>query len=390
MNNVAATNFLRLRSCFKQIAILFAFALLTTETQAADLLGLWNNTAQFIFDKAYTSEMQPGHKEGFAVDRPDVIVNGKPTVYLYHRCFDANFRPQICLQIYDQSVKTLLQNVGLIVSPTLGYFAAAPSIAKINGVWTMVYEEGGGGIYWATSSDGVTWTKKGSLFTDGIIRATPSLYTFQGVVYVFYAQYLDSAHTHLGIIFHSGPSMSQLVQYGGGYVLKGSQPWDAGSVQMPRIVLQGGYHWMFYEGGSMNFSCSPSLGEQNLMGWGIARSTDLIHWEKWTKNPIMRHDPVAAGDTESCGYDMPQPFISPSTGKTHVFYTSNDRNVLHKDILIDGPACGQNQTFPNWNGFNHQCTSSCGVMGGTLCYETKSCGSGSRLGMSHDCGSCCR
>lgn len=385
MKNQATTIISRLIHNLNTLIIFFTFAILSSQTHAADLLGLWNGTAHFVQDKIYSSEMAQGHKEGFAVARPDVILNGGPTVFLYYRCYEYG-SPQICLGIYDKTAKTLIQNKGSVISPTNGVFSVAPSVAKINGVWTMVYEEGGtsDGIYWATSSDGIVWTKKGSLFGGLTYRATPSLYSYQGVNYVFYAQKLDS--NRLGITFHSGPSMTQMVQYGGGYVLSGSQPWDTASVSMPRLVLQGQYHWLFYEGASVNLNCGTS--NSNLYGWGIARSTDLVHWEKWTKNPIMRHD--ATYNSESCGNDMPQPFIDPNTGNTHVFYTSNDTNYLIKDILVDGNACGSSMQYPNWKEINHQCTASCGNMGGTLCYQTKSCGSGSRLGMSYDCGSCCR
>ncbi|HYD79603.1 MAG TPA: hypothetical protein VEC06_07330 [Paucimonas sp.] len=388
MKNFAAAANSRL-GFLNWVIIFFAIALSGLEVHAADLTGLWNNTARFQSIRDYT-EMPSGHKEGFAVERPDVIINGLPTVFLYHRCFDGNLKAQICLRIYDPTVTTQHRDVGLIVSHTLGVHAAAPSVAKINDKWTMVYEEGGGGVYWATSLDGIVWTKMGALFSDGIIRATPSLYVFQGVVYVFYAQFLDSSHQQLGVIFHSGSGMQNLRQYGGGYVLKGSQSWDAGSVSMPRIVFQNGYHWMFYEGGSLNFECSPNLKQKNLMGWGIARSRDLVNWEKWSRNPIMRHD--ATYSSESCGHDMPQPFISASTGKTHVFYSSNDTHTLKMDYLVDGNACGQSMQYPNWKETNHQCMPSCGAMGGTLCYSTKTCGSGTqtRLGMSHDCGSCCK
>lgn len=373
-------------NAFKAIFI-FIFAMAAQIAFAANLEGLWSGFSHFSREMVYSDNVKinMGHKEGFAVARPDVIRNGRPTVFLYYRCFDYGV-PQICLGIFDETGNVLLEQKGLVVSTTFNVHTVAPSVAKINDVWTMVYEEGGtsDGTYWATSLDGIVWNKHGSLFGGNVYRATPSLYTFQGVNYVFYAQKI--AHDKLGIIFHSGSSMTNMVQYGGGYIMLGESPWERASVSMPRIIFQGSYHWMFYEGASVNFLCGRE-GASNLFGWGIARSTDLIHWEKWGKNPIVRHD--ATFDPESCGHDMPQPFFNSLTGETSVFYTSNNTIELVRDRLVDGSACTPDRPYPHWKELNGQCMPSCGAMGGTLCYQTKTCGNGSRLGTSYDCGSCC-
>ena len=256
----------------------------------------------------------------------------------------------------------------------------------------MVYEEGGSstGTFWATSHDGITWTRNGALWPGTVYRATPGLYFYAGTIYVFYGQRVPAGSPNLRIIFSSGTSMHNLVQYGGGYVLVGSQFWDLGSVSMPRIVFQNSAHWMTYEGGTLNLECSPnppkdpSL-QQNVYGWGLARSTDLIHWTKYDYNPINQ-----SNDTQSCGFDMPQPALI--GGKLFVYHTNDaTTDVIRETLVTPGTVCNASQSYPNWREKNQVCMPSCGVMGGTGCYKTKDCPNGTtKLGMSWDCASCCR
>ncbi|MCA9695656.1 MAG: hypothetical protein KC636_39125, partial [Myxococcales bacterium] len=329
----------------------------TEPAAPARLRDLWDGAAHFVIDQAQVPIGGSGHREAFAVHRAEL---SPTTLYLYHRCFPGGV-PQICLSVSDDDGASFPIEHGAVVSPAPGHpFAVAPSVAWVDGAWTMVYEEGGSpeGTYWATSADGIAWTTKGALDPGAPYRATPSLYVFGDDVFVFYAQRDPPNSDQLSILFSSGPDMGSLVQYGGGYVLTGGQPWDSGSVSMPRIVFDDGYHWMIYEGATQNLKCGNGPAEQNVYGWGVARSTNLITWTKYPQNPIMQ-----SADAETCGDDMPQPLLLPS-GALYVYHTRDDAAVVQRQTLMFGDACGAGQDPPNWVEKNQQCLPSCGGLGG--------------------------
>jgi hypothetical protein len=338
-----------------------------------DILKLWNHEAHFVVNQnpVPLPGGNSGHREAFAVHRSDISPS---TIYMYHRCF--NPLPEICLSISDDNGNSFNQNEGVIIE-TDNVFSVSPSVAYINGQWTMVYEEPNEGIKWAISSDGKSWTKMGALFHDRY-RATPSIYQFNGKIYVFYAEKISE--DELLISFHTGNTMTTLEPHGD-YVLMGSESWENGAVSMPRVFYSQGYYWMTYEGRTLNFHAGDGPVEENVFGWGIARSRDLINWEKYDWNPIMQ-----STDDQSCGPDMPQPFINPNDGTLYVYYTSDDALTVIRDKLTPGNLC-EGKTA-DWHELNHQCVQSCDSMGGN-CYQTKYCPSGSRIGLSWDCASCC-
>ncbi len=356
----------------------------------APLAGLFTHSAHFVIQSNPAPVPGNGHREAFVVARPDI---GGLTQYMYHRCF--NSFPEICLSISNDNGSTF-SPYGTVITQTEGHFVVAPSVVRVpvNGTataWVMVYEEGGstGGTYWATSSDGRSWSKRGQLFgksynpsQPNVYNATPGLYFFSNTVFVFTAQHYKP--DGLGLVFFSGPSMTELKQWGGGFVMKGTAAWEAGSVSMPRIVYQNGYHYLFYEGASLNLGCGSTSAQQNVYGWGLARSRDLITWEKYDWNPILQ-----SADAESCGFDMPQPFLL-GDGQVHLYYTSDNASTVIRDTLVTGGACAAG-SYPHQREKNHQCLTSCGGLGGTLSYQTKDCPAGkTRVGQSWDSASCCK
>jgi hypothetical protein len=308
-------------------------------------------------------------------------------VYLYHRCFPGGV-PQVCLSISRDGGQSFAERRGSIVAPEAGHpFSVAASVARVGGRWVMVYEEGGSssGTYWADSGDGLAWARHGALFPGAVYHATPGIYVAGDTVFVFSAAFTAPGSQTLALVFHSGTSMTNLVQWGGGFVFRGTEPWERGHVSMPRFFLAGGYHYMTYEGATLNFLCGNGSSQQNVYGWGVARSRDMINWERFAGNPI-----VQSTDAETCGHDMPQPFLDPVSGSVFVYYTRDDAAVVLRDRLVAGSACTASQTAPNWREKNHQCLPSCGGLGGTSCFQTKDCSQGSRVGASWDCASCCR
>jgi hypothetical protein len=358
----------------------------------AHVAALWAGHAHFVTDQNPAPVPgAAGHREAFAIERPDL---GAAVIFLYHRCFNPGANGvtiDICLDVSHDGGASFAEPHGIVIHKAHA-FAVAPSVARIAGIWTMVWEEGGtaDGTYFATSADGIAWTNRGSLFGGTTYRATPGLYQFQGVVYVFSAQRIPATNS-LGISFDSGPSLGGLVPYGGGFVLRGATGWNASSVSMPRIVYQDGQHWMTFEGASENLDCGATTAQQNVYGWGVARSTTLTSWEQWSGNPVAQ-----SNDLESCGMDMPQPLLLAS-GELFVYHPSDDVLTVHRERLTAGSACTPAQALAGWREKDFICMPSCGGAGGTACFQTKSCATGTAVvgqpgfpGTSFDCASCCQ
>ena len=68
-----------------------------------------------------------------------------------------------------------------------------------------------------------------------------------------------------------------------GITLRSSEDpaWDAFEVTTPRIFQHGRYYYMVYAG-----SHSPDRKDLPI-GFGLARSLDLLHWEKYPENPVF-------------------------------------------------------------------------------------------------------
>ncbi len=95
-------------------------------------------------------------------------------------------------------------------------------------------------------------------------------------------------------------------------ILGNGPDWDSGTVGKRSIVYEAPWYYMVYEGSS------PSIdGDFGKSRWGIglARSQDLLNWEKFAGNPII-------GPTiEGFGYDGPELIVLPDQS-VHLFYRS--------------------------------------------------------------------
>ena len=365
------------------ILILVAFGTPNAQPDVPTLDDFWNHKAHLALVQPAPVIPGQGHREAFAVLRPDI---GAQTIYLYYRCRTTDLPPryQICLAISSDDGASYPIDEGVIIAPEVNHpFAVAPSVAKVHDRWVMVYEEGGSpsGTLWAESVDGIRWNKKGALVSqDRQYKATPSLYLYQDAVYVFYAVGNPIGSDHLAISYSVGHDMNDLRPSADGIIFTGKLAWDQGSVSMPRVILDGATHWLFFEGATQDQRCEGN----NVYGWGVAKSTDLKSWGELADNPIAQ-----SNDSESCGMDLPQPFHL-SSGALAVYHTSDDTTSVLLATLRFGSACLGWQTAPNWKEKNYQCVPSCGELGGSSCQQTKTCANAARLGTSWDCASCCK
>lgn len=294
--------------------------------------SLWQGRARFRTDqptvpvRAATS----GHREACAVPRPDISPN---TVYLYHRIFDrGSANPSIGLSISSDGGDSWPDYRGEVVAPAQGHvFAVAPSVAKVGRTWVMVYEESNvAQVWWAESNDGLRWSVRGALIPhgrsgswDAHSSGTPGIFVdTNGRIYVFYASYPSTTDMRGQIGFLSGRSMRNLRKSRSNPVLTRGLGWDRAHVSMPRIIKESGYYYMVYEGADTDFSC----GSYNRYGYGLARSTDLIHWQRFSGNPL-------GTGNRGCGVDMPSFFKRPN-GTLFIYHTSRDRRRIVREVLV--------------------------------------------------------
>jgi len=295
------------------------------------LAQLWQGKASFKVDQASVPvQGGPGHREAFAVNRTDI---SPTTVYLYHRCFLPKGKTSICLSVSNNGGDAWQSFKGVIVQPDTGHtFSVAPAVAKLGAKWVMVYEESHiAAVNWAESTDGISWTKKGQLLKHGKSGAwdsgaisTPGILVEGGKAYVFYAGF-PSGGKHMSIGFASGASLSWMTKYAGNPVFKPPAiGWDKGQHSMGRLLREGTYVYMVFEGASVDFTCEA----KNRYGWGLARSTDLKNWQPYSGNPLG----LSAQKPYGCGNDMPSIFRR-YDGRVFVYHTSADTKQIVREKL---------------------------------------------------------
>ena len=301
------------------------------------LAALFAGQAHFEPDQDPVPIQDPssGHREAFAVNRTDVSAN---TVFLYHRCFGFTGDASICLSISHDGADTFAEFKGEVMAPAAGHiFAVAPVVFESNGTWNMVWEESNvASLYWGTSSDGIQWTSHGELLPHGSngawdqgALATPgAVVDGAGTVYVFYAGFpLGGNQMNIGFAF--GPSLASLSKATPNPVFAPDPgAWDGGQVSMPRLIQEGAWTYMVYEGADTDFTCEP----YNRYGWGLARTQDSVTWERYAGNPIGQSSQSPFG----CGNDMPSVFRRSSDGVVFVYHTSADtKRIVREHLVVD-------------------------------------------------------
>ena len=174
-------------------------------------------------------------------------------------------------------------------------------VIKDAGTYYMFAEGTNDVAHLLTSADGLNWETEGDLVirqTDGdTIPApygTPTVWIEDGKWYLFYER------NDLGIWLATSDDKITWTNIQDEPVLKmGPEEYDAGAVAANQIVKFKGRFYIFYHG-----STNPNWADANenaLWSSNVAMSTDLIHWKKYTGNPIVKGDhssPILVFDGE--------------------------------------------------------------------------------------------
>ncbi len=158
------------------------------------------------------------------------------------------------------------------------YNALGPPVVEVKGLIHLYYSAWGKGpdrIGLAVSKDGLHFSKPPE--SPILVGRAPEVVYRNGVFYLFYV--VDAGHGYDLWLATSADGIHYTSR--SEPVLKpGAVPaWDSHSVTTPRIFEENGLYNMVYAGSN------NSVDEPRYLG--LATSTDLIHWGKFSGNPIF-------------------------------------------------------------------------------------------------------
>lgn len=190
-------------------------------------------------------------------------------------------------------------------------------VVKNEGKYYM-YAEGRNDVaHLLESKDGIDWQEQGDLAIHTVDGkpipgpyGTPTVWVENGKWYLFYerndeAIWLATSKDHINWTnVQDAPVID-----------KGPGKYDAGAVAANQVVKYKGRYYIYYHA-----SADP-MNSSTMWTSNVAASTDLIHWVKYPKNPIVEGDhssPITVFDGEYKLYTMhPQVFLyRPETRQT--------------------------------------------------------------------------
>jgi hypothetical protein len=175
-------------------------------------------------------------------------------------------------------------------------------IVKQDDGYTM-FAEGGddGDAVLLTSADGVDWQWRGPITirtADGAHevkkpRGTPTAWVENGVWYLFY----ERSDLGVWLATTKDPLFRVWTNVQDDPVLAlGPGAYDAAQIALDQIIKRDGVYFAFYHG------CGA--GEPRVWNTNVARSTDLVHWEKYPGNPIIADKSSGMVVPDGSGYRL--------------------------------------------------------------------------------------
>ncbi len=174
-----------------------------------------------------------------------------------------------------------------VLGPGVGWEADwvdSPSVLYEGGVYRMWYQGCVGlqcEIGYATSSDGVAWTRFGG---NPVYAANPSgwdqtlgnpVVLHDGAQYKMW--YAGNGPLAIQIGYATSPDGINWTRYGSAPVLQGATAWDAAATSTPVVIKEGSNYTMYFSGHSGDFTYRM----------GRATSADGINWTEDPASPLM-------------------------------------------------------------------------------------------------------
>jgi len=179
-------------------------------------------------------------------------------------------------------------------------YVGSPCGIKDGEIFKMWYSGGDeDAICYATSTDGINWQKYGGnpvlvgdegTWEDGEVSG-PSVIKENGIYKMWYGA--------KGIGYATSTDGIHWTKYEENPVLKvgPSGSWDAGEIGYPSVIKEGQIYKMWYEAEGEEGGEFGSIEEQI----GYATSTDGIHWTKYEENPVLEVGPSGSWDDLAVG-----------------------------------------------------------------------------------------
>ncbi|OHB56212.1 MAG: hypothetical protein A2Y12_20725 [Planctomycetes bacterium GWF2_42_9] len=220
-----------------------------------------------------------------------------------------------------------------------GSIASFPGVWKDGSTWYMVYEGAtynsstwAGDIGLATSTDGYNFYRSdpnpilqnNTSGWESINIGTPTIRKWADGWRLWYHGY-DNTDCRVGQA--TGTSLTSLTKYSGNPTINTvSGTWEAGTVgdRSTVITTASGYNYMAYEGSTDKVGSDFGL---SIWGTGIARSTDLITWSKYSGNPV-----TPTGQGTSC-YSLPELIVIGTD--TYLYVSRPDNNGMQMYKLVN-------------------------------------------------------
>jgi hypothetical protein len=204
----------------------------------------------------------------------------------------------------------------------------APDVHKEGAVWKMWYggqslEDLHDRILYAISSDGITWTYKGTVIQNNdIVNGNPVLNNDPSVVKVnsTYYMYYDERYAHDRIMLATSTDGVNWTKKGVVIDVTANQ-WGTGSAARPSVLYENGIFKVWYD------SKDAATGIRSV---GYATSSDGIHFTKYAGNPVLLN--AGAVDVKHVGsiYVM----LIESTSGIYFAQSPDETHFVNKGLLF--------------------------------------------------------
>jgi basic membrane protein A len=267
-----------------------------------------------------------GDWDGRAVRKASVLRDGTE-LKMWYDGQGLFYTPQVGLATSSDGLSWTKDGANPLLGPTPGgwdEYAAelAPFVLKEDTTYKMWYEgqgeDGRRNLGYATSSDGIVWTKYG---TDPVLQAGPESYD-QGAA--AHGTVLHEESTYR-LWYHAIGDQGAIIAYAtspdgltwtkqGPALVPEPGGWDQAALWGPSVLELDDTYWMWYGGGG---PMGPAI--------GVVTSTDGITWDRFLSTPVVT-DVNPIGD----------PHVITDSGKLKMWYTDYAEGVVKYAESLDG------------------------------------------------------
>jgi predicted GH43/DUF377 family glycosyl hydrolase len=307
---------------------------LSVGVRAQTLDDVWRGKARFEIEKGDDGKARTFGFQGMHFGSFVDTGKGWNCYYIDHSMF------QNCVGLATTTDGVHFEKYGVVLWKGVGKefdsrIASFPGVYKDGNRWYMVYEAADGlesdwrtwrnrgSVGLAVSDDGIHWTKKGELLAkkepwESQNIGTPSLLLVKGIWWVFYHGFGPSGaggsdDVQIGAARGSSLTPRDLRRVSNQPLVPTSvdpAAFDSGTVGRRSIIKEGAWWYMAYE------ACTDQAGSPlgfNHSKWtsGLARSRDLVHWEKLGR-PMLPQ-------LNEFGNDGPE-FLQTRDGRLHIYF----------------------------------------------------------------------